>query len=350
MALFEPLFEIAVRHDYYENDYSRDFRLLPTGETRKLLRGHGMLFRSTSTGLVVLSQVETNGTGDMKVSNPPYNDFRCRFMLVPKRAQFLNYTDLPFHKQGEELYYFNNLRANRDGNVKYLHDTGSRVAGGDRLPLENGGFRRVLSGPGEKRTARLVYPDANIAISREAPGVDGKFAFQFDLDRYPDGRARFESDGTAESFYAMGRPPRAGLFGIIEIYHGSAVPSPYRFIESGGTLNSQKYTLWFGRRGTFWRYEVIDRTGQNLTDPEISGNGFTFSEATPASYPPDRKRFVSDQPIELREEGVESLSLSRKVNSTRKSVLDSLPNPGIDSLKRDENDRSKFYSDFYLYM
>lgn len=353
MALFEPLFELKIKHSYYRDDLSVDFKAVPADDTRAKLRNHGLLFRSAPSGFTVLAEADDSAPGGLSVRRLPDEPERYRFYLIQKRSQLLNYTDLPFHQPTRTIYYFNNLNSNIADGSKLLHPSSDAVTAADQLPLEKGTYRYTATGTGQQKTARLVFTDLDIEEEQEARSREGVFEFQFDLSGYPDGRAELWVDGTPkETFYAVNRRNMASIFGVVELFHSQSVPAVYRFLESDGTLNTQRYELAFKKRSTYWKYIVINRSGSDLDDPGIehSDGTYTFRQDSSGTYPDNYSVFVSDQEIPLSQDGIASFSLRKKFSSANRLVLDSLPNPGSEILKRDGADSSKYYSEVFLYI
>lgn len=355
MALFETLFSVDLRHGYYDDGISRDFSVQPSQGTCRRLRDHGMLFRTTPEGFLVLAEVRQTDSGYKSVRRPQ-SPIRYRFLLLQKRPHFLNYTDLPFHRQGREIHYFNNLEEHTSDGISYLHPTPLNASGAKVLSLEKGIYSFETAGSGERKSARLIFPDDGLAIDREANNQDGQFRFQFNLAGYPRGRARLEVEGsTRDTFYSTGGSELDGCFGIVELFHAPAVPASYRFLQDDGGLIPRRFAIRFERRKIHWRYELVDRTGQDLDQPNVvedfggSEEKF-FKDETPASYPSNRKRFVSEHAIPFREEGNASITLTKRVNTENKAVYDSLPNPSVHALRKDESDETRYYAQVNLYI
>lgn len=352
MALFETLYQLEISHDYYSNDKSRDFDVIPSPQTKNKLRDLGFLFRSGSSGCSVVSQVEKSSMG-LSAHRVPSQPVRFQFFLKQKRSNFLNYTDLPFHQLGKTIYYFNNLQVNVvDGN-KYLHPSSAGVTSADQLSLRKGNYQYKTTGTEQYKIARLVYNDLDIEIEQRAENNEGEFQFQFDLSANPGGRAEIWIDGSLqERFFAANQLDLAGIFGIVEIFYSQAVPAAYRFLNSSGIIDTQQYQLHFNNRSTFWKYIIINRTGADLDDPGImhSNNTYTFSRDAAGSPPSNHTVFISDQEIPLSQESIALLSLRKKFSTDNRLVLDSLPNPGSKMLKQDQTDNTKYYSEVFLYL
>ncbi|MDZ7695063.1 MAG: hypothetical protein U5K69_28755 [Balneolaceae bacterium] len=352
MAFFETLYKLEINHDYYSDERSIDFEVVPSTKTKNKLRDLRFLFRGGPSGCSVLSQVEKSSMG-LSAYRVPEQPVRFQFFLKQKRPHFLNYTDLPFHQLGQTIYYFNNLQANVVGGSKYLHPSSSQVTSADQLPLKKGNYLYKTTGTDQHKTARLLYSDLDIEIEQQAENNEGEFQFQFDLSGNPSGRAELWIDGSLqEHFYAVNQLDMAGVFGIVDIFHSQDVPGAYQFLDSNGIVDTQVYKLYFNNRSTYWKYIIINRTGTDLDDPGISDsdNNYTFTQDTTSSHPGNHTIFISDQEIPLLQESIGSLSLRKRFSTDNLLVLDSLPNPASEMLMQDQNVNTKYYSEVFLYL
>lgn len=369
MALFEKLFEINIKHAYYRDDISADFKIVPAEETRQLLQDHGLLFRSTSSGFAVLAEVDP--AENSKLKSHPIGPARYRFLLKLKKPEFLNYTDLSFYQTGEKIFYFNNLDTNiqqidsdEDGSpdktIKYIHPQ-KKVRDDDKITFKTKNYSYGITGNTGTKTARLEFLDLDIKDEQQIKNEMRQV--QFDLSNYPDGRAKLVVGGSKkETFYATGRRNMAGIFGIIEIFQNKTLQQQnpqYCLIDSEGKLQSPVFTLFFDNRKTYWKYLVFDRTEPELKNPEITGkrNGadYKFNNITPADSN-NPMIFKSGDKLPLREfprdgkEDVKSLKLKKANNNNDKKTVMNLPHPGIKMLKKEENGDKDYYSEVFIYI
>ena len=59
---FQKAFAVEILHDYYQNGISADFLVAPTPDCQRQLQKHGMLFKKSASGFVVL--YETTGSDE----------------------------------------------------------------------------------------------------------------------------------------------------------------------------------------------------------------------------------------------------------------------------------------------
>ncbi|MFH5885789.1 hypothetical protein ACG2F4_15885 [Halalkalibaculum sp. DA3122] len=378
MSVFQEIFGLNMTHSYYAAGITGDLKASPTKETAQKLRDVGLLFRTTGSGFAVFGEVVKNEADSAGLQREIDRPTRFQFILRQQNPYFLNFTDLPFHASGREIYYFNNLQVSSTAGIHFLHspvEEEYKVNTEQLLKIQHGNYRYSTAGTGDENSARLIYPDLGIRIQQRQPSVEGEFHFQFDLARYPGGRAELWFNGEKkESFYASGSEKTAGIFGIVDLFYSPLVPPDYRFIKQDGTLQKQVYTLPFKKRSTFWKYFIVNRTGHEFENPEIKGYSIDLLEHYPddyyvrvadrhippeirgftrinsGEYPDNYNIFVSNQQIPLSEQGVRSLYLKKKVNSSKRVVLKSMANPGIQALKKEREEKDKYYSEVYVYL
>lgn len=354
MAKVKTLFKVDIEHDFHQEGINSDFEIVPTPQTSRFLRNHGMLFRPVESGCLVAALLEENELGNHHLRLIPEKSGILQFMMLNRVPHFLSYTNLPFHNLNKKIYYFNNLLSNIIEGNKLLHSAGSKVTASEQENRKSGRYHFQYNG-GTKQTvtARLNFPDMGFKEEKVASNNNGVAEFDFQLSDFPTGRAELEVEGAkVDSFYSMNLQDVSKVFGMIEIFFSDEVPSPYQFFDEQGNITQQEYKISFENRKTFWKYIVINKNGENLEDIEIEDNDniYTFSEYLSDQYPANSKIFVSDQEISLSSEPKGSFSLITKKSSNKRVLVDPLPNPGSEMLKRDEHDKDKLYSEIFFYI
>lgn len=148
---YAKLFELDIRHGYHLNNGTVDFddiadeklkasklaafdpfgdlALRIPADTRRLMAGLGLLARTTSTGLTVLSECESEEIeldgADTKVNfvrREPDLPYRLRFVLTSRDSRLWNYTNLAERLWGTRryIYVLSNRLAAANGRFNYL--------------------------------------------------------------------------------------------------------------------------------------------------------------------------------------------------------------------------------------
>lgn len=87
-------------------DIRNFLEISPTLSCLKLIKDHKLIFKPTSTGIIIGSKIDPN-------SDKPFidisTDVKFTFLLKLKNQAFFNYTALPLRFGNAQLFYFNNL-------------------------------------------------------------------------------------------------------------------------------------------------------------------------------------------------------------------------------------------------
>jgi hypothetical protein len=127
---YKILFMAELLHDYYSNQQCRDFDIIPSEETSRLLKSRRMMCKMVGNKLVVLVKVNTDGPDADKpfISISPEDKFL--FYLQLNKPQFNTVTNLDSEKLREgKRYYFTNLHQNDLNGVLNLTQQIIQVAG-----------------------------------------------------------------------------------------------------------------------------------------------------------------------------------------------------------------------------
>lgn len=122
---FKILFSVDLLHDYYSSSFSKDFSIIPSPATAKLLQANQLLYRQVNHQLIVLTKVNTGDAS--KVPDPKDKVFSklssnevLSFYLVLNNTQFFTISQAEQRTFSTHKFYFNNLTANAFNNALYL--------------------------------------------------------------------------------------------------------------------------------------------------------------------------------------------------------------------------------------
>lgn len=110
---YKILFMTELLHEYYANQQCRDFDIIPSEETNRLLKSRRMMCKLVGNKLVVLVKVKTDGPD----ADKPFIDLspedKFLFYLQLNKPQFNTVTNLDVEKlRSRKRYYFTNLQQN----------------------------------------------------------------------------------------------------------------------------------------------------------------------------------------------------------------------------------------------
>lgn len=88
---FAKIVEVQVLHDYFLNKKARKIEVIPSFETRALIRNYDMIFKSIENGFVLLLNQDSNSKSKV-FSGALSLEFTLNFL----DELFLNYSDIPY--------------------------------------------------------------------------------------------------------------------------------------------------------------------------------------------------------------------------------------------------------------
>ena len=108
-AAYKILFQIDLEHDYYSDLQCKDFSVIPSEETEKLLKANQLLIKTLGSRLVALIKVKTQGTDKNKPLFAINPTDKFLFYLVLNNPRFAIITNLDDDKfmQGHRFYFTN---------------------------------------------------------------------------------------------------------------------------------------------------------------------------------------------------------------------------------------------------
>jgi hypothetical protein len=325
---YKKLIDVTVDHDFYENGISKDLQFLPTIETQQLFASNKLKFRETNSGF------ETWFKSLNKIDPIfPFDDMRFTFGLQigatinTSKAVFVNITDLdesPSKKYAAGKFPF---FTNSSGSLVYELLDGLKAA----LFTYEFPFTGAVAGTLTVTDAEGVEVDVLFDTDGNpiaqpypvTPTDDDAYLQQVDFRQLPPGKYILSTTGASsatEEFYIDTNLVGQDVFGVIEIDYAS------------GTLPSiPEHTMQFIRRESFWKYFVINQSGNvdlddfDLDIVDTSGDGatgdvygtYTFTMGSGGSPDPsiaingfETVVFISDQLIPFFEASKLGLELS----------------------------------------
>jgi hypothetical protein len=134
---YKILFLIDLLHDYYASGQFRDFEMVPSEATKKLLRDRQMMFKVVGNKAVVLIKVKTELGAD---ENKPFVDLnpddKFLFYLQPTSTTFTTITNLnQDNLRAGRRYYFSNLTQNNlDGELSLTQKVEAVAGAANYIP------------------------------------------------------------------------------------------------------------------------------------------------------------------------------------------------------------------------
>lgn len=333
---YKLLFEMEILHSFYRSGKCPDFNLIPTQACKILLNSFGLRFLPTASGGQVYTKVNTDET----IKRPLIEGSCFSFSMVLKNPQFESFSELNTAKLKETHYYFNNLTNNisADSLPLLVANSASKVVSDtDLLPFFSHSFSFRHESTATVQNSSLQFIDSGEVFSQSLNNHNNIFNFNYDLKKSKGGRAKFFVEEVEKSgIYVQPRNDSPDLFGLIEIFYKSSLPTEYQFQNSNFTLASKSYKISFANRATRWRYIISKKFNKTLTEVIVgktNGNPILFT-ALP-NPPTDQFIMASNQPVPLREDPVTGIQLR---DQTDKVLIAHLPNPPLMLVKTEGSD------------
>jgi hypothetical protein len=85
MSQYQVLLKLDIKHEYFADGNCRDLVIAPTAETDRLLQGHSLILKQSSSGFYIVADLDRN----FKV----VESLVLRFEICTRDAQFASYTE-----------------------------------------------------------------------------------------------------------------------------------------------------------------------------------------------------------------------------------------------------------------
>ena len=333
---YKLLFEMEMLHGFYRSGKCPDFILVPTQACKILLNSFGLRFLPTTFGGQVYTKINTDET----IKRPLIEGSCFSFSMVLKNPSFENFSEINTTKLRGSHYYFNNLANNLSADsfpLLVANSTLKVVSDADLLPFTSQSFSYKHESTAPLQNSSLQFIDSGEVFSQSLNNHNNIFNFSYDLKKSNGGRAKFfveEVEKTA--IYVQPANESPNVFGLIEIFYKSSMPTEYQFQNSNLTLASKSYKISFANRATRWRYIISKKFNKTLTGVVVgktNGNPIPFT-ALP-NPPADQFIMASNQPVLLQEDPVAGIQLR---DQTDKVLIAHLPNPSLMLVKTEGSD------------
>ncbi len=338
---FQKAFAVDIRHEYYPDEISGDFRIAPTPHCQQQLQNFGMLFKETPGGFVVLCETFGDGTPPTPkrtIASP----LTLTFALWSHSPFLANFSNLPLDKTPEQFFALSNRQKNFISGQRLLTadpiDEFLSVA--DLFSLRPQRFQVDVETPQDSVLWELLDVQGGLVKRQRVNTVEGVSSFLVKLSTQSPGRYLLRRDAVEHlHFYADDRLLGNYPFGLIEIALDPLVSNDFRFIDGSGKLQFRRYRLKLQARRTTWEYFVVAKyeTGVKPEDLTLTLDNppVTFTRQ-PAVTLADGKTaipFVAGTTLPLSQQPLKGIALSKKKGpSTPKLDIENLPNPAVSDL------------------
>ena len=274
-VFFEKLFNMNIKHDFFEDGIGRDIKILPTQECIQLIRGGRMLFKDTDSGFKVLYKATDSNTGGGTPLVDLASDVKFTFALyLSNAAEFLNITDLDAgsvsYSKGKILHFKNNgTNSSLDYSIidllkPQLFTYEFPIIAAD--PTSHVGTLDVTDKNGSSVTmpGQNGLPDVTFPITPITPDENGVYTQPIDFRFLPKGKYTFKySDNThavqTQEIYIDSELAGKQIFGLLEV----------DYLAANLYSSPEEYNMAFTRNETQWKFFVVVKTPDDVTEIDL---------------------------------------------------------------------------------
>ena len=366
---YNLLFSVELLHQYFRNQSCPDFTMIPSGTTCRILAGYKMITKQF--GNRFFTGVELDKSGNLPVV--PEEGLNFTFFLKLKNPRFLNYTNLPVAPANGMLYYYSNRNNNTfggsdlTGNINSYNNTVSYKPGSIVIASSGEVFQawrtcnavdplvdsysdywiKVGSTPfvSENDAVRWLpsifqytfpAPQSSVTILVKGYKSDTRMftkivlsktiafpspvnSFNLDLTALSPGKYMLKIDGGNEvPVYLNDELSGQNVFGVVDLYCESSLPTEYKMLNLSNQLLSPVYRILFLNRALVWKYVLQHSSGATMLDDA----GVYQFVTNPAGTV---KTIVSETPIPISEAPIKTFRLTVDT-----SEYTSIPNASAD--------------------
>lgn len=349
-----------------DNRYSLmdNVMIAPTPATEKLLKGQRIVYRQTSTGLVLGIASAPGPNGALTTAVPVSSQLRLQFVIRLKNAALLSRSNLRINPVFPACYYFTNDDITSGKSFPSLSSavkefTDGRLYEMGEMAIVNGNVSQAITRTDSAATGWVTTDDFHFINEYDRILLPQKFAYTFDQQgitqvdfvllkgadeiktlpfQHADGlqEAALDFTGTPDGIYTLkitgsnnynrsytvylhSTLYQRDAWGVLDLVMHTA-DAAFQLVDADGLLtmpSAPVFELRFASRATYWKYY--------LQKGEPPGADVNWEEVLPAP-PGIKKVIISKQPYPL-------MQAYRKVSYATVN----LPNPDGEMVSRQGN-------------
>ena len=370
---YTRLFNLKMKHTYYDDKRARGLYLRPTRRTLRLLSGANMLFKSIPNGIVILYRAEADEITPV-VTLPPDQQFTF-VLMADNRAEFQNITQLDVSPDDRfsstsVLHFINNpndATGDAENPEELVHSLIDAI--------KNSLFTHSISlnSPPNEILLRITGPNgATVPAGKTVEGTplpdpltitkddDDIFRQQVDLRQLPPGLYTLTIRNTADDttlkenrFYVDDELVSQDVLGLVDITYSDSSSHLYG--------DTEEYKILFSHKETIWTYYIVNKNKK----VEFGEHDLEISEKVPegeSSIPFNRDGdephkdikvngfetvvFKSGILLPIKDLPITKLELIRNPDNT--ILVEHLPNPSNTSVVKEQN--GQIESEIYVFI
>lgn len=347
---YQSLLKIVLKHDYYKEALTDQFKLVPVPSTSKLIEKTGFLVRNDQAGINILADLDT----PEKILSYIEGDepLKLHFWLFTTNPYFINITDMPVEARDKILFLTNSGKKHKPDAPIHLHD-GEYAGGKDQFPLSTDPVNMF----GFEADAEYDVKNSH-ADTMHLKGVAGRdVSLALSVSEAMEGKYELYGGKEEKSFIYPGTNLSLRPLGLIEIViDGDMKKQVVEELKTDGQLPSYTFSVTFHRRSTYWKYLIVPRYSngikQTIIHSEDNQASFSGPEEVSLSNGAKAWAFYSSKALELKEISDYHFQLKRGgANGSGKVLIGRLATPSIEMIKPESRKAdSKVYSEIIVFI
>lgn len=366
---YSKLCSTVLSHGYYNKEgRTTDLAIVPAQACERVMRRHGLLFRSSTFGFHLYARAKGTDHGSQLLI--PFDvGKKLTFYLISKTPYLINISALPMDMNGRKVLRFHNRGGNAIDSTRYLHEE-AHVGSPELVALKPKKFQFTYSlkaDPSGNTVTVTVTDSLGDQIESMTVKVieqDGKKSVNIavDLSAHPAGYFEMTVSGEeALVFYADDEMVNSGAIGIIELFADGGVGDAFRFVNRSGAeiANSEMiYAIDFKQREMRWCYNIVLKHSELKVEETLNIPGFSLGDSWVLDDEMRCKSYTvlpltSDQNIAFHEVAPSGLTLTKRSESAgstvTKTIIENLPGPNMRSPLKLDGD-GNVYSEIFIYI
>ncbi|CAN5424979.1 hypothetical protein BH09BAC1_BH09BAC1_21630 [soil metagenome] len=349
---YKPLLRLSLQHNYYSSGALSRVGIKASPATESVLKNYGLAWKHSKGQLAVLQDVEDAGSEE-KLKGLLNDDVKLQFWIYMEDAAFLNYTNLPFTQNQDQIYYFSNAITPSRLNAGQLTLSRDEYVGAADVVMLYQGSSIFLLRENKKDNKTDINDIFNQAIGQVNERPDSFEVTGFDEDGgyyvWKDGKAEYPF--FVDRHFGWQKP-----FAVVEFFFNTKVRENARPINNDLTVTPLNFVLGFNRRSVFWKYYIMSGHLRELDGLAIangkSGPVFIGPEKEQVLGKHESETFISDRVLDFTESRTYKFQLHKNFDPQKandKPGIKALPNPEPDQLKPMAGKPGQYYTEIFIY-
>lgn len=292
---FQELLQMNVQHDFFDSTYfpKGALSVRPTNATILALKQYQLQFRELASGFMLGYGSSSTITPIKELDKP----IQLSFFMEINDQKFLNYTNLPFEFNDDQIFYFNNRLLEKEDTENRNLSLDTYVTEEDKIDILPPVFDYDFDD--EQYGTEVQVVNALEEVVFEQILEDGAVSCNISLVGEAEGKYALMVDGLEEKIFFLFKGMKAPM-AAIDVFIDKDDFGEYSFFDEDEELVKQKYSIYFKPRELRWRYLIIEAGRKQMyKDHEI------YDSTKKEDY----------EPVEFEEVEVVQLETGKEVHS-----------------------------------